>query len=169
MWSIKKILVPTDFSKGSEASLDAAIELAKKFDAAIVLMHAYQVPVYAYPASPVVPIPDLTSYVEEAASKQLETAATAARGKGVPVTTVLRVGSPWEQILRTSKEQEAGLIVIGSRGLHGLPRALMGSTAEKVVRHSPIPVMTLHGPLPQPTAKEAGAKAADDLVDQWLI
>src|SRR6476646_10149235 len=52
MWSIKKILVPTDFSKGSETSLDAAVELAKKFDAALVLMHAYQVPVYAYPASP---------------------------------------------------------------------------------------------------------------------
>jgi len=169
MWSIKKILVPTDFSKGSEAALDGAIDLAKKFDASIVLMHAYQIPVYAYPASPVVPVADLTSYVEEAASKQLEAVATSARSSGVPVTTVLRVGSPWEQILRASKEQEAGLIVIGSRGLHGLPRALMGSTAEKVVRHSPIPVMTLHGPLPQPTAKEAGAKAADDLVDQWLI
>ena len=48
MWSMKRILVPTDFSKSSELALEAAITLAKMFDAAIVLMHVYQVPVYPY-------------------------------------------------------------------------------------------------------------------------
>jgi nucleotide-binding universal stress UspA family protein len=91
------------------------------------------------------------------------------RTSGVPITSVLRVGPAWEQILRTSQEQGAELIVIGSRGLHGLPRALMGSTAERVVRHSPVPVMTLHGPVPQITAQKLAAKEADALVDQWLI
>ncbi len=51
MRSIKKILVPTDFSQPSEAALQTAIELAKKFGASIVLLHAYQVPVYAYPTA----------------------------------------------------------------------------------------------------------------------
>ena len=95
--------------------------------------------------------------------------ASSARISGVSIETVLRVGTPWEQILRASKEQETGLIVMGSRGLHGLPRALLGSTAERVVRHSPVPVMTLHGPLPKLSLKEARAKEADELVDQWLI
>jgi nucleotide-binding universal stress UspA family protein len=169
MWSVKKIMVPTDFGAASQAAVDAAIELARKFDASIVLMHAYQIPVYTYPSAPLTPIADLNAHVENAADKVLNEAASAARKSGVPVTTVLRVGSPWEQILRATKEQECGLIVMGSRGLHGLPRALMGSTAERVVRHSPVPVMTLHGPLPKPGPKEAAAKAADDLVDQWLI
>ena len=70
MWSVKKIMVPTDFSRASEAALEAAIELAKKFDASIVLMHAYQVPTYAFPVAPVVPVIELASYVEEAASQR---------------------------------------------------------------------------------------------------
>jgi len=169
MWFVKKILVPTDFSKASEVALDAATELAKKFDASVVLMHAYQVPLHAYPMAPMAAFADLASYVEDAAQKSLDDAAAGVRGSGVPFTTVLRVGAPWEQILRTAKELQVGLIVMGSRGLRGLPRALMGSTAERVVRHAPIPVMTLHGPLPSPTPKEIGAMAADALVEQWLI
>ena len=142
---LQEILVPTDFSPPSEPALDAAIELTrKKFEASIVLMHAYQIPVYPYPVAPPC---DLSLYVEEAASKQLESVAAKPREHGVGVLTVLRPGAAWEQILRTSKEQRADLIVLGSRGLHGLPRVLLGSTAERVVRHSPVPVLTLHGPL----------------------
>ena len=150
MWSVRKIIVPTDFSKPSEAALDAAIEIAKKFEASIVIMHAYQIPAYAYPTAPVDLVGDLTPHFKRAAGLQLEEAAAGARRRGVAITTVLRAGSPWEQILKTTNEQGAGLIVMGSRGLHGLPRALLGSTAESVVRHSPVPVMTLHGHLPKP-------------------
>jgi|SRR4051794_16489652 nucleotide-binding universal stress UspA family protein len=166
MWTFKKILVPTDFSPPSEAALDAAIELARKFEASIVLMHAYQIPVYPYPVAPPC---DLSLYVEEAASKQLESVAAKPREHGVGVLTVLRPGAAWEQILRTSKEQRADLIVLGSRGLHGLPRVLLGSTAERVVRHSPVPVLTLHGPLTKSNEKDANQKSADDLVNQWLV
>jgi nucleotide-binding universal stress UspA family protein len=162
-------MVPTDFGKASQAALDAAIELAKKLDASIVLMHAYQLPVYAYPARPITPPPELNAEVEGAASKMLNDAAKAAWHGGVSITTVLRVGSPWEQILRAAKEHEVGLIIMGTRGMSGFTRAFMGSTAERVVRHSPVPVMTLQGPLPQTTAHEIEEKAADQLVDQWLI
>jgi nucleotide-binding universal stress UspA family protein len=173
MWSMKKILVPTDFSKSSELALEAAITLAKKFDAAIVLMHAYQVPVYPYPttANATLPPADLVEYIEHGARTVLQTAASSHGASGVPITTVLNAGTPWEQILRTAREIDAGLIVIGSRGLRGLPRALLGSTAERVVRYSSIPVMTFHGPLP--VSKEdrtvEGVKTANELVDRWLI
>jgi nucleotide-binding universal stress UspA family protein len=169
MWSVTTILVPTDFSDSSKVAMDAAVEVAWKFDASIVLMHAYQVPVYAYPVVPATPVAELTTHFEEAAQNALTQAAEIVQSRGVRVGTVLRIGSPWEEILRVAKDQKAELIVMGTRGLHGLPRALMGSTAERVVRSSPIPVMTLHGPLPQLTPKEVGAKAADELVDQWLI
>jgi nucleotide-binding universal stress UspA family protein len=169
MWSVTKIMVPTDFGPASQAALDGAIELANKLEASIVLMHVYQLPVYAYPAKPITPKPELNAEIENAASKMLTDAAAAAWHGGVSITTVLRVGVPWEQILRAAKDQEVGLIIMGTRGMSGFTRAYMGSTAERVVRHSPIPVLTLHGPLPQATARETEEKAADQLVDQWLI
>ena len=173
MWSMKKILVPTDFSESSERALEAAITLAKKFDASIVLMHAYQLPVYPYPAmtSASLPAGDLVEYVEHGARAAIQTAASRHGDCGVPITTVLKAGTPWEQILRTAKEISAGLIVIGSRGLRGLPRALLGSTAERVVRYSSVPVMAFHGPLPVSEEDKAaeGVKAANDLVDRWLF
>ena len=145
MWRVSKILVPTDFSKASEAALDTAIEIAKKFDASIVLVHAYQLPVYAYPTSPLVPLAEFSIEVEQAAMKAL--AATAgAHQRGVPMQTGLYLGNPWEQILKAAKEHDVGLIVMASRGLRGLPRALVGSTAERVVRYATVPVMTMHEP-----------------------
>jgi nucleotide-binding universal stress UspA family protein len=149
MRSVNKILVPTDFSPASAAALEAALFLAKKLEASIVLMHAYQLPIYTYPTAPLVPVADLSAYVEEAATKALEATASAQRA-GIPITTALYLGSAWEQILKAASDHEVGLIVMGSRGLRGLPRALLGSTAERVVRYSPVPVMTLHGP-PEPS------------------
>jgi nucleotide-binding universal stress UspA family protein len=113
----------------------------------------------------------MVEYIERGARKALETAASSRGDSGVPITTELKAGTPWEQIIKTAKEIEAGLIVIGSRGLSGLPRALLGSTAERVVRYSSVPVLAFHGPLPAPQAErsEQAARAADDLVERWLI
>jgi nucleotide-binding universal stress UspA family protein len=173
MWSMNKILVPTDFSKQSELALEAAVTLAKKFDAAIVLMHAYQLPAYPYPlatqanGTPV----DMVEHIEHGARAALQTAAARHGASGVVITTVLNAGAPWEQILRTAKEISAGLIVVGSRGHRGLTRALLGSTAERVVRYASVPVMTFHGPLPvsEEDRTAEGIKAANELVDRWLI
>ncbi|HMI87472.1 MAG TPA: universal stress protein, partial [Polyangiaceae bacterium] len=106
MWSIKKILVPTDFSDASERALDAAITIAKKFEASIVLMHAYHVPVYPYPTTSLTPA-DLAGHVEHGARRALQTAASRRGDSGVPITTVLNAGIPWEQIVGTAKEVNA--------------------------------------------------------------
>jgi nucleotide-binding universal stress UspA family protein len=171
MWTMNKIVVPTDFSRASEMALDAAVTIAKKFDAAIVLMHAYQLPVFPYPTTGPEEISpaDMVQYIEQGAKKALQTAASRHVASGVSITTVLSAGTPWEQIISTAKEVDAGLIVIGSRGLSGLPRALLGSTAERVVRYSPVPVMTFHGPLPVSEQGKEGVKGARELVDRWLI
>lgn len=143
MRSFDKILVPTDFSKASEAGLEAAVSLAKELGASIVLMHAYQVPVYAYPSAPLAPLDELSLQIQTIATASLERSARAYRGV-VPITTALYVGAPWEQILEAAREHGADLIVVGSRGLRGLPRALLGSTAERVVRHASVAVLTVH-------------------------
>jgi nucleotide-binding universal stress UspA family protein len=155
MRAINKILVPTDFSPASSAALEAALAFAKKFEASIVLMHAYQIPIYAYPANALVTVSEISIDAEVAATKALEAAAAALRA-GVPIQTALYLGAPWEQILKAAGDHEVGLIVMGSRGLRGLPRALLGSTAERVVRYASVPVMTLHGP------PESGLEAVDE-------
>jgi nucleotide-binding universal stress UspA family protein len=162
MWSINKILVPTDFSQASNAALEAALTMAKKFDASILLMHAYQVPMYAYPSAPLAPMAELSVEVERAATKSLEAAAAAHRDE-VSIETALYAGTAWEQILKAAKEHEVGLIVMGSRGLRGLPRALLGSTAERVVRYSSAPVLTLHGPLEPELEAITPARPAEGL------
>jgi nucleotide-binding universal stress UspA family protein len=158
MRAITKILVPTDFSPASNAAVDAALAFAKKFEASIVLMHAYQVPIYAYPSNALVTVSELSIEAEVAAMKALEAAAAGQRA-GVPIQTALYLGAPWEQILRAATEHEVGLIIMGSRGLRGLPRALLGSTAERVVRYASVPVMTLHGPT-QPEFEAAESPSA---------
>lgn len=150
MWSIKKVLVATDFSEPSDSALASAVELAKKFDAGIVLMHAYRPIVTAYAVAPMLSVQEISAYVADVATKALH-AAAAARGTAVPITTALYVGAPWEQILKAAKDQEADLLVLGSRGLHGLQRALLGSTAERVVRYAKVPVMVFPGPSSEDT------------------
>jgi nucleotide-binding universal stress UspA family protein len=170
MWTIKKILVATDFTPASQPAVDAAVVLAAKFDAALVLMHAYHIPLS--PAPTYNSLAQLTTFVEGCARKELRELAGTYGDRGVRIDTCLYVGSPWEQILRAAKEHGADLIVVGSRGLRGLPRALLGSTAERVVRYAPVPVLTQHWRDAQPAKSSAvatAAKAADQLVEQWLI
>jgi universal stress protein A len=61
----------------------------------------------------------------------------------IPMTTIVRAGQPFEQIATAAREVEADLIIIATRGLTGLKHTLLGSTAERVVRHAPCPVLTV--------------------------
>ena len=63
--------------------------------------------------------------------------------------SLLKVGPEWERILDAVKEANVDLIVMGTQGRRGLPRLILGSVAEKVVRLSPVPVLTVHGPSPK--------------------
>jgi nucleotide-binding universal stress UspA family protein len=169
MWSPKRILVPTDFSGASEAAMQAALSLAKKFDASIVVMHAYQLPIDAYPTSAMLTSTELVAQIEKSGRKELELLAARSRDSGVPITTTLRAGTPWEEVLRAAKEHDVGLIVIGSRGLRGLPRVLLGSTAERVVRFASVPVFTLHAPLPESGEDRADGTKAHGEIDRRLF
>jgi nucleotide-binding universal stress UspA family protein len=146
MWLTKKILVATDFAEPSRAAADAGLELAQMFHVPLVLVHAYQLPSYVYTSVPFVPVRDYLQAYEEGARESLEKEkARVAAGIGMDVIAILREGAAWEEVLSTAKQVDAGLIVMGTHGRHGLPRALLGSVAEKVVRLSPIPVLTIHG------------------------
>jgi nucleotide-binding universal stress UspA family protein len=144
MWLKKTILVATDFGELSETVCKAGLELAQQFRVPLAIVHTYAPPATMYSGTVVLPSEQYGELVENAARATLEKEAAPLRGKGVEVSTVLQVGTPWEEILETAKALDVGLIVVGTHGRRGLPRAMLGSVAEKVVRHSPVPVLTIH-------------------------
>lgn len=142
----KIILVPTDFGEAAEAALDYAVDLAEAVDAKIFLLHTFELPIVGLPDGVVAATAELTSRIVNAAEKALGDAARRYAGRKAPLKTLLRQGDAREVILKEAKEHGADLIVIGTHGRRGIARALIGSVAESIVRTSPVPVLTVHGP-----------------------
>ena len=143
----RHILVPHDFSDTAQHALAYAIELASKLGARITIVHAYEVPSYGYPDGLAINT-DVAGSIRGAAAAALEGVAAGARRPGLEVQTLLREGTPWREIIGASTDAHVDLIVVGTHGRHGLARALLGRVAEKIVRTSPCPVLTVHGPAP---------------------
>lgn len=143
----KTILVPTDFGDASEAALDQALELAKALKADVVLLHCFEIPLVGFPDGAMVVTAELTDRIVQGAQSALDEAVQARKGSGVSLRPLLKQGDPWRTALAVAEEVGAGLIVMGTHGRRGLPRALIGSVAEKLVRTSPVPVMSVHAPV----------------------
>jgi nucleotide-binding universal stress UspA family protein len=138
MLSVKKILVPSDFSKSSDVALEKAADLAEKFDAKIVLLHAIPeessiVHSYLGDKSSKELKKRLVNDTEELFKKQIEKVLS---GRNVEVETVVKFGEPYYEILRLEKETDIDLIVIASHTKSFFEDVFFGSTTEKVVRRS---------------------------------
>ena len=144
MKTFKHILVPTDFSPSSAAAIELAINIATQFDAELTLLHVWELPVYPY-TELMLSSAELTNAIEKAATESLETKLKEVRLRLPRTKSLLKVGIPWQQIVATSKESRADLLVMGTHGRRGFEHAIMGSVAEKLVRLSPIPVLTVRG------------------------
>ncbi|HEY3820262.1 MAG TPA: universal stress protein [Polyangiaceae bacterium] len=144
---VRHILVAHDFSDTAECALDFALGLAEKLGARVTIVHAYEIEMYGYGESMVL-TQSLLDDVARASRKALEglVARARARATGVDVSYELRMGSPRTEIVDFAAEAKVDLIVIGTHGRRGVPRALLGSVAESVVRSAPCPVLTVHGP-----------------------
>jgi nucleotide-binding universal stress UspA family protein len=108
------------------------------------LAHTVEMPSYSYLGMEYSTV-DILGPIEEAAQKSLDAAVRAVSEKGIKTQGVLRFGAAWEQILDVAKQSKADVIVMGTHGRKGVARALLGSVAEKIVRMSPIPVLTVRG------------------------
>jgi nucleotide-binding universal stress UspA family protein len=140
--TFKNILVPTDFGEADARALDMAIAIAAKFESHLTLLHANGIPssaVSAYADGLVLPTEDM----EELARKDLQAVVAGAKARYPSIEGVLASEEPFQAILDVAKSRDADLIVMGTHGRRGLARALIGSVAEKVVRLSPIPVLTV--------------------------
>jgi nucleotide-binding universal stress UspA family protein len=141
------LLVPVDFSATSEAALTLAVELAKPLHARLVVMHAYDVPVYGYPGT-FLTSPDIVSSIRDAAQGALDAMVARFEKHDLKLETVLRQGSPSQETNAVAHELGADMIVIGTHGRSGFARLLLGSVAEKIVRSAVIPVLTVRDTAP---------------------
>ena len=150
--SIRRILVPIDFSDHSLHALSYADTFAKEFKAEMVLAHVVErTPYEIYAAQgvlPDVPMYPLVNnqlvdpeYVKAETKKQLEK--LVAEPRGGSCTVDVRDGHPVEELLKIAKDRACDLIVICTHGRTGLSHLVMGSVAEKIVRMSPIPVLSI--------------------------
>jgi nucleotide-binding universal stress UspA family protein len=140
--TFKHILVPTDFGESSRRAGTIAADLAAKYGATLTLVHSYEVPMYEYPG---VIIPqDLTEAILDAAKAQLDQQLAALLASGAKASGVLGFGIPVQEIVGAIERTHADLVIMGTHGRKGINRLLMGSVAERIVRMSPVPVLTVH-------------------------
>jgi nucleotide-binding universal stress UspA family protein len=146
MRTLRTILVPIDFGDASMAALDYAADLAEGTDTKIYVLHTFEVPIIGLPDGVAVATAELTSRIVNAAQKALDDAIARYDGRKLVMTPLLKEGDARKAILSMAKELDADLVCIGTHGRRGVARALIGSVAESVVRTSPVPVLTVHGP-----------------------
>jgi len=138
----KQVLVGTDFSAPAGLAVERALDVAKRYQARLHVVHVWEIPLVVGAAF-VDPLTDWITPIEKAASTQLDAVVGGLRAEGVTVSSTLCSGVAWDRILGLVDEVGADLIVVGTHGRTGIVRALMGSIAERVVRLSPVPVLTV--------------------------
>jgi nucleotide-binding universal stress UspA family protein len=141
--SIEKILAAVDFSEHVEAVLHAAVDFAMKFGAELHLVHAcdVRIPMLApYGAS--IP-PALIEEARDVAASKLDALTRRAAARGVAVSSHVTGAPAASAIVELAEELGVDLIVIGTRGHTGLKHVLLGSVAERTLRHAPCWVLAV--------------------------
>lgn len=147
---MKKILVPTDFSSDADNALNFAIQFNEKMKGEIVLMHVLELP-----AASVNYGADITAATAEVVyrrelidgvSSQLHERADKVKAAGQEAAIRIEYGSPYKSIGVEIKEERDDWVIMGSTGASGLKEVLLGSNAERVIRHSTCPVITIQEP-----------------------
>ncbi|MEO6739521.1 MAG: universal stress protein [Chthoniobacteraceae bacterium] len=141
---LKHILVPVDFSTHSLSAARFARDWAARFRASVCLLHVVEpmntaAPFGAQAVIPPPPPPDFRSHAKISLEKLVREEFPRSKN----VTTLIREGIPYDSIVAAARKLKSDIIIISTHGLTGLMRILMGSTAERVVRHAPCPVLTV--------------------------
>ncbi len=147
-----KILLATDGSEEAALAASSATDLAKSTASELHVVHVGEYLPTVFAATELEP-----TQVESEARKLLEEQVRRIEGAGGTVRQAhLRLGRPHHEILAVAEQIGAGVVVIGSRGLGGLRRALLGSVSESVVRHAHCPVFVVRKEEPEVGIAEEG-------------
>lgn len=156
--NIKKVLVPVDFSDYSKNSFHYAVNFAKFFDAEIILV--YVIETILYPPDFTMgqmPVPSIDVEIDKRAYDELEKLA-AGENMRKKIKVVVKSGKPFIEIINTALEEDVDLIIIATHGHSGVEHILFGSTADKVIKKAPCPVLTLRDPIKGFSYKESFKK-----------
>jgi nucleotide-binding universal stress UspA family protein len=157
---MKKIIVPTDFSKQAEYALDLACEVASRARAEIVLMHVIESGVKqstflgssalpeAEPFSTGIDVDDIY-FIQlfKRRKQQMSEVLNDPRYRDATIVDKIMLGTPYHSIVEEITSSDADFIIMGTTGVSDWEESLIGSTAEKVVRHARCPVLTLRNPV----------------------
>ncbi len=137
-----RLLLPTDASAGVDRAIEHAVDAAQRYDATLHVLYVVDVDAYSsYPGDEYVhEFEGLEHALEEAGGDAVEAVVGTATDAGVETVSEIRHGVPHEEILDYADEADIGLTVVGSKNRPGEYRRLLGSVAERVVRHTERPV-----------------------------
>ena len=142
---VREILAPTDFSDESNAGIHYAVQLAEKLGVGLSLLHVIE-PLPVTEGMKGFPLLPTRPEVISKARHQLESLLHRNTRKRVPSKILVRTARAYHGIIKAAAEQNADLIVMATHGYSGVNHALLGSTAERVVRHAPCSVLTVRVP-----------------------
>ncbi len=149
MLNVRKILLPTDFSETASHALTYALYLAHKYQAELHMLHV-TVFLSEDPHNPAHHFPDqeaIYQKLEAIAERDMEAQIPEGAGEELTIIRAHRRNlSAAPAIVDYAEEQDIDLIVMGTHGRRGLPRILIGSVAEEVIRHAPCPVLAIRKP-----------------------
>jgi len=148
MIKIDKILFPTDFSEHSEHAFGYALSFAKEYGARLYVLHVIEDIQYLANAY-MFDVPVMPSFADIEQSRLQEMQEFIERvitDPSIKIEKSIKRGRPFIEIIKTAREEEIDLIVIATHGRSGFEHVLFGSVAEKVVRKSPCPVLSIRMP-----------------------
>lgn len=141
--ALQRIMVPLDFSDHSHKALRYAVKLAEQFGSELELVNVVTPVVYAEGMVLPAAMENLDTVTEEHSKRALEKISREEGVKELKVKTTVLLGNPYDEIVNHAKKQETDLLLITTHGRTGLQHFLLGSTAEKILRHAPCPVMVV--------------------------
>lgn len=145
----KKMLFCTDFSENSHYAFTYALDLAKTYKSSLIILHVTPPPVHPEQLSIYLPAEKLEE-LKKSQRQEMDHLLKENYLKKIAhfrnVRVVFKEGEPFVEIIRMARKESAGLIVMGTHGRTGLDHVFFGSTAERVVRKAPCPVLTVRLP-----------------------
>jgi nucleotide-binding universal stress UspA family protein len=142
--SIRRILVPIDFSIHSKNALRYAVPMAEQFGASLHLVYVVEPTIY--PADlgfGQVVLPGVEEELRDKGAEELKSLIQREIGDRVKATSTVRTGKPHQEILAEAEDKKVDLIVVASHGHTGVEHILFGSTASRIVRLATCPVVTI--------------------------
>ena len=156
---VRHIAAPVDFSEQARVALRQAKHLAALYDARLTLLYVaeeHMVPFFSDTGIPTFTVMKIDPDIVAKAGEALQQLDAETEGPEVPTSYAVRRGQPPYEVVEFVREEQADLIVMGTRGLAGVERGMIGSVTERVVRTASCPVWTVHPDAEEPGADDEG-------------